>query len=142
MELRGCQQSQMATNGDCGNGLEPRTNCPEATSAREGGLYGLGLKMGVATFPTDGQMMAEILHSVEETMNLGKSSAGDGVAAAKMDILSPLSEGEIPWADRRCGPDTEIYVDTTQSSIVIPRMGWSSTVSVPKLVPIYADWLH
>ena len=50
----------------------------------------LTASIGVATYPADGQTMAELLHSLDEAINLVKSSTGDGVAAPKIGILPPL----------------------------------------------------
>ena len=46
----------------------------------------LTASIGVATCPEDGRTESELLHSVEEAMNLVKSTTGDGIAATKIGI--------------------------------------------------------
>jgi GGDEF domain-containing protein len=50
----------------------------------------LTVRIGLATYPSDGQTMAELLHSVDEAVNVVRNSGGDGVAAAQIGILPPL----------------------------------------------------
>jgi hypothetical protein len=50
----------------------------------------LYLTASVACYPTDGKTVPELIHSLDEAMLLVKNSIREGVAAAKIGILSSL----------------------------------------------------
>jgi GGDEF domain-containing protein len=51
---------------------------------------GLGANVGLASYPVDARTKTELLQRADEALSLVENSAGDGVAAVKIGVLSAL----------------------------------------------------